>query len=133
MVSTVIITPKTGTSIQDAQNTLQNSFSNYGFYSQSDAQKKFDDNFKGFSVFMNMVTAMIFIVSTILIMNVMMMSVKEKTKEIGTMRALGTSKRRIMSLIIYESLILVVSEGLSEYDSSAPLIIYWEWFWVQRA
>ncbi len=106
LVSTVIVTPQAGTSVQNAQNTLQNSFSDYGTYTQSDAQKIFDDNYKGMTTFMNMITVMIFVVSMVLIMNVMMMSVKEKTKDIGTMRAIGTNKRRIMSLIIYESLIL---------------------------
>jgi putative ABC transport system permease protein len=59
-----------------------------------------------------MISVFIFIVSMILIMNVMMMSVKEKTKEIGTMRAIGTKKRSIMALIIYESLILSVIGGI---------------------
>lgn len=111
-VSTVIVTPTAGTSVQEAQNNLENSYSDYGFYSQTNAQKAFNDNYKGMIIFMNMITAMIFIVSTILIMNVMMMSVKEKTKDIGTMRALGTSKKRVMSLILYESLILSVIGGI---------------------
>ena len=59
-----------------------------------------------------MVIAMVFLVSAILIMVVMMMTVKEKTREIGTMRALGTSKRRILSLIFYESLIISVIGGI---------------------
>jgi putative ABC transport system permease protein len=45
-------------------------------------------------------------------MNVIMMSVKEKTKDIGTMRAIGTKKRSIMLLIIYESLILSSIGGI---------------------
>jgi putative ABC transport system permease protein len=113
LVSTVIITPNNNVSLQDARSTLQNSFNNsYGIYTQSDAQKTFNDNFQAMYVFMDMITAMIFIVSTVLIMNVMMMSVKEKTKEIGTMRAIGTSKKRILSLILYESLILSSIGGL---------------------
>lgn len=106
LVSTVILTPASGNSVQSVQNNLENSYSDYGTYTQADAQKTFADNYKGMTIFMNMITAMIFVVSTVLIMNMMMMSVKEKTKDIGTMRAIGTSKRRIMSLILYESLIV---------------------------
>ncbi len=113
LVSTIIITPNNGVSLQDAQSSLQNSFNNsYGIYTQSDAQKTFNDNFQAMYVFMDMITVMIFIVSTVLIMNVMMMSVKEKTKDIGTMRAIGTSRKSILSLILYESLIISSIGGL---------------------
>lgn len=111
-ISAVIIKPKTGYSLTDVENNLQNSYSKYSIYSEKDAQKTFDDNFKGMTIFMNMVSAMIFIVSTVLIMNVMMMTVKEKTKEIGTMRAIGTKKRSIFLLIIYESLIMSIIGGV---------------------
>ena len=63
---------------------------------------------------MNMIIVMIFAVSTVLIMNMTMMSVKEKTKDIGTMRALGTKKKSIMLLIVYESLILILLGVLLE-------------------
>lgn len=112
LVSAVIIQPKAGYSLNDAENNLQNSYSKYSIYSETDAQKTFDDNFKGMTIFMNMVSAMIFIVSTVLIMNVMMMTVKEKTKEIGTMRAIGTKRRSIFQLIIYESLIMSIIGGV---------------------
>ena len=61
---------------------------------------------------MNMIIVMIFAVSTVLIMNMTMMSVKEKTKDIGTMRALGAKKKSIMLLIVYESLILSSIGGI---------------------
>lgn len=105
-ISTVIITPKEQYSAQTVKNNLEKSYPKYTMYTEADAQKTIDDNLKGVMVFMNMVIAMIFTVSMILIMNVMMMSVKEKTKEIGTMRAIGTKKSSIMALVIYESLIL---------------------------
>ncbi len=111
-ISTVIIEPNAEYSVQTVENNLQDAYPKYVTYSEKDAQKTIDENLKGVMVFMNMVIAMIFAVSMVLIMNVMMMSVKEKTKEIGTMRAIGTRKRSIMSLIIYESLILSSIGGI---------------------
>jgi len=59
-----------------------------------------------------MINAVVFIVTIIIIMNVMMMSVKEKTREIGTMRAIGTSRGTVLRLIFYESLILSALGGI---------------------
>ncbi len=112
IISTVIIKPKAQYSAQDAENNLQNAYPKYSIYSENDTQKTLDKNLSQIKIFMNMISVFIFVVSMILIMNVMMMSVKEKTKEIGTMRAIGTSRKSVMSLIIYESLILSVIGGV---------------------
>ena len=112
LISTVIIKPKAQYSAQDAENNLQDAYPKYSIYSEKDTQKTIDNNLSQVKIFMNMISLFIFIVSMILIMNVMMMSVKEKTKEIGTMRAIGTKRRSIMALIIYESLILSVIGGV---------------------
>jgi len=112
LISTVIITPNGQYSAQEVENNLQSAYPKYDIYTEADTQKTIDKNLKGVMVFMNMVIVMIFAVSMVLIMNVMMMSVKEKTKDIGTMRAIGTKKRSIMLLIIYESLILSSIGGI---------------------
>lgn len=112
LISTVIIKPGEGYSSQTVEDNLQGAYTKYDIYTEKDVQKTIDNNLKGVMIFMNMVIAMIFAVSMVLIMNVMMMSVKEKTKEIGTMRALGTAKRSILSLIVYESLILSSIGGI---------------------
>jgi putative ABC transport system permease protein len=112
LISTVIITPNGQYSAQDTENILESNYPKYDIYTEADSQKTIDKNLKGVMVFMNMVIVMIFAVSMVLIMNVMMMSVKEKTKDIGTMRAIGTKKRSIMLLIIYESLILSSIGGI---------------------
>jgi len=112
LISTVIIKPKAQYSAQDVENNLQDAYPKYSIYSEKDTQKTIDNNLSQIKIFMNMISLFIFIVSMILIMNVMMMSVKEKTREIGTMRAIGTKRRSIMALIIYESLILSVIGGV---------------------
>jgi putative ABC transport system permease protein len=112
LISTVIMVPSNGNSAQTVEDTLQSSYPKYDVYTENDVQKTIDKNLKEVMIFMNMVIVMIFAVSMVLIMNVMMMSVKEKTKDIGTMRAIGTKKRSIMLLIIYESLILSSIGGI---------------------
>ncbi len=112
LISTVIISPNSQYTTDTVETNLQDAYPKYDIYSQKDTQKTIDKNLKGVLTFMNMIVVMIFAVSMVLIMNVMMMSVKEKTKDIGTMRAIGTKKSSIMLLIIYESLILSTIGGL---------------------
>lgn len=121
MISTVIIKPNGNYSVQAVEDNLQNAYPKYDIYTQKDTQKTIDNNLSGVMVFMNMINVFIFVVSIILIMNVMMMSVKEKTKEIGTMRAIGTKRRSIMALIIYESLILSIIGGIVGILLIAPI------------
>ncbi len=114
LVTANIITPNNNESLVNAQNTLQNNYGNntYVAYTQNDAIQALNSMESGTVIFLDMIIAMVLIVSAILIMVVMMMSVKERTREIGTMRALGTSRRRILLLIFYESLILSVIGGI---------------------
>ena len=121
LISTVIVVPKGNYSMDAAVTKLEDAYPKYSVFSQNDAQKTIDQNLGSVKVFMNMISVFIFVVSMILIMNVMMMSVKEKTKEIGTMRAIGTKRRSIMTLIIYESLILSVIGGIIGIILMSPI------------
>ena len=48
------------------------------------------------------------VVAGVSIFNVMMMSVTERIKEIGIMRSIGTQKKEVMSMFIYEAAIIGV-------------------------
>jgi putative ABC transport system permease protein len=51
------------------------------------------------------------LVGGIVVANTMMMSIYERTREIGTLRALGWRKGRILSQIVEESLLLCLIAG----------------------
>jgi putative ABC transport system permease protein len=52
------------------------------------------------------------IVGSIMVMNTMIMSVMERTREIGILRAIGWKRRKILSMILKESLTMSVSGGI---------------------
>jgi len=58
------------------------------------------------------VAVVVLIVSGIGIMNVMFVTVKERTKEIGTLKAIGAKKREILSQFLLEAVIISLVGGL---------------------
>ncbi|HWV39751.1 MAG TPA: FtsX-like permease family protein [Vulgatibacter sp.] len=59
--------------------------------------------FNGVSVFLIAVLMLIIVVG---IMNTMWMSVRERTSEVGTLRAIGMKKRRVLLLFVTEAILL---------------------------
>lgn len=52
------------------------------------------------------------VVGSIMIMNTMIMSIMERTREIGILRAVGWKKRKVLSLILKESLTISILGGI---------------------
>ena len=55
------------------------------------------------SIFRIALSSISLVVAAIAIVNVMLMSVKERTREIGILRSIGTFKRQILQMFLYEA------------------------------
>lgn len=55
------------------------------------------------NLFTLIISGISLLVASIAIVNVMMMSVKERTKEIGILRSIGTRRKQILQMFIYEA------------------------------
>ena len=60
----------------------------------------------------NMITLVFFLITTLGVVNSMLMSVFERTKEFGILLALGVTPNQIKRVILYESFILAVFSGI---------------------
>jgi putative ABC transport system permease protein len=60
------------------------------------------------STFVTAIGGISLIVAGVSILNIMMMSVTERIKEIGIMRSIGAQKKEVMSMFLYEAIILGV-------------------------
>lgn len=67
---------------------------------------------KSMSLLLLAVAAVVLVVSGIGIMNVMFVTVKERTKEIGTLKAIGAKKREILNQFLIEAVIISLVGGI---------------------
>ena len=78
-------------------------------YDVTDTRKTMKTIFETFgqiTTFVSAIGGISLIVAGVSILNIMMMSVTDRTKEIGIMRSIGVIKREVLSMFIYEALIL---------------------------
>lgn len=67
---------------------------------------------RGLTVFLGFVAAISLLVGGINVMNVMLVSVKERTREIGLLKALGASEEDILTQFLIEALVISMVGGL---------------------
>jgi len=79
-------------SVMDSKATLATIYSTFGMV----------------TTFVTAIGGISMVVAGVSIFNIMMMSVNERIKEIGIMRSIGTQKREVMSMFIYEAAIIGV-------------------------
>jgi len=66
------------------------------------------ETFGTITTFVTAIGGISMLVAGVSIFNIMMMSVNERIKEIGIMRSIGTQKKEVMSMFIYEAAIIGV-------------------------
>ncbi len=69
-----------------------------------------------------MVSAVIYIAIAILILNAMLMSVFERVRELGVLKAIGLSPGRVMTLIVIEALLQAVTAVVVALLFATPLL-----------
>ncbi len=91
---------------------LHNGENDVTIITQDSVLKTFDKIFKVLTLTVGGIASISLFVAGILIMNVMLMSVAQRTAEIGLCKALGASNVQIMTLLVTEALVLSTIGGL---------------------
>jgi putative ABC transport system permease protein len=112
MISAVLLTPGDNYLPNEIEEDIESDYPNFEVRTQNEIEEELDASLEMPRTILGMINTIVFIVTIVIIMNVMMMSVKEKTKEIGTMRAIGTKRSIVILIIFYETLILSVLGGV---------------------
>ena len=85
---------------------------NFGIVSSDSVLDIYDQATAGIFAVLVGVVALSLVVGGIVIMNIMLMVVSERTREIGLRKALGAKRRDIMSQVLTESITLSLTGGI---------------------
>jgi len=77
-----------------------------------------------FRQFIDMVNYAVMVAAALMILSMMVMAVSERTKEIGTLRAVGAKKRTVLATIMYETFILSLAGGALGATISSLVLKY---------
>ena len=116
---TLIVEAKNGNEISEAmleaKNILEfnkNAKNLYVTNAVSNDIESFDKILSTLSLFVTLAASISLLVGGIGVMNIMLVTVVERTKEIGIRKALGAKNRDILKQFLFESIILTVLGGL---------------------
>ena len=102
-------------SMKEMKSTLNYVLDDGSYYTLEDAGSRIEAPTQSAGTMNMLLIAMatiVFIVGGIGIMNVLFLSIKERTKEIGILKALGSSKEEILLQFLFESVIISTFGGI---------------------
>ncbi|MFR7895605.1 ABC transporter permease [Turicibacter sanguinis] len=102
-------------SMKEMKSTLNYVLDDGSYYTLEDAGSRIEAATQSAGTMNMLLIAMatiVFIVGEIGIMNVLFLSIKERTKEIGILKALGSSKEEILLQFLFESVIISTFGGI---------------------
>jgi putative ABC transport system permease protein len=101
-------------------------YPNLELLSAAEVKKEIDDQISQQFALFNAIVAIAVIVSLLGVINTLAMSVLERTREIGVLRALGSSRWQVRMTMVHESLLITLSGALAGIGVGAVIA----WFWV---
>jgi putative ABC transport system permease protein len=121
-VSAVLLTVKNIDEYDEVVESIKNNFQTLGIISQAEMNKHINAAIESVKNFDNMTNGFVVTIATILIAAIMMVSISERTTEIGILRALGASKRTILVTTIEESVLMCTLGAILSIPFSLLLI-----------
>ncbi len=119
----IIVTIKNPEKIYEVRQQLTEALSTAGYTTSSKAWSEVSLTYskvkKMFGIIFRVLTIIITVIVLLTLLNTMQMSVAERTREIGTMRAIGLVKRRVIYLFCLEGFIM----GILGCAIAAPVLL----------
>jgi putative ABC transport system permease protein len=114
-VTRVDLGTPTDASVDELMNTLERSITTepYLLVRTSDVADSLRANTAGLKSTLLLVAAVVLFAGAFLIFNTLSMTVTERTREVGLLRAAGTTRSQVMDIVLFQALVLGVAGSLA--------------------
>lgn len=123
-VSAALLTVKDIDRSNEVVKSIEDNFPTLGIISQAEMNEHINRVIESVRTFDSMINSFVAVMAIILISATMVISVSERTTEIGIFRALGASKRTILITTMEESVLLCIFGAILSIPLSL-LLVYW--------
>jgi putative ABC transport system permease protein len=108
--------------------TIDQMFANSSYETSTDTEKAFNKafvaQFGNIALIVELVVGAAFVTILMIVGNTMMMSVRERTREIGVLKTLGFTGGRVLGLVLGESMLLAMIGGILGLALAAFFILF---------
>ncbi|MBN2084845.1 MAG: ABC transporter permease [Anaerolineales bacterium] len=111
-VSAVILTPFRVDAVEEIQSAVHAAYPNLQASNQKDVADNAREMMSMQRAFFGLINQSTILTTIMVVMVVVLIAVMEQRKDIGTLRAMGSRKRRILGMVLGESLLLALGGGL---------------------
>ncbi len=112
-VSAVILTPFRVDAVAGIQSAVRAAYPNLQPSNQKDVADNAREMMSMQRAFFNLISSSAILSTAMVVMIVVLIAVMEQRRDIGTLRAMGSRKRRILGMVLGESLLLTLVGGLA--------------------
>ncbi len=130
MVSAALLTPGTPSPADDLVSDLAARFPKLEVAANAAIREEAGKAMDMPNQFMSMISWTVFAAAILVVTNVMLIAVRERTKEIGTLAALGMRPRTLLLTILYEALFLTIVGGALGIALTVPAAQLADWTWI---
>lgn len=123
-VSAVLMAPRSVSQVPGIAHELAKRYPRLEVVTQEVRRKNAQAGIAVFRQFVDMVNYAVIVAAALMILSVMVMAVSERTKELGTLRAIGARKQAVLTMIMYESFILSLAGGAAGATISSFVLKY---------
>lgn len=120
-VSAVLLTANDVSDVEEIAATIATRYPLLEVATQDDMLEEANKLLEMPMFYMSMMSVTAFVVAVSVVMSTMVMTVMERTREIGTLRALGASRIQILGTILAEIFILILIGGIPGTLLSIPM------------
>ncbi len=111
-VSAVLITASGVSDVASLAESIRQRHPKLSVMTQEDMAENIDTALEGTRYFFNLINYTVYAVAAIVVLVVMVMAVAERTREIGTIRAIGGSRWLVLRTIVLEAMLIGLIAGL---------------------